>query len=372
LTFLSTLQCWLVYSRHDAPLAAVKLPIVQVTPNQAERILERLLQTPDAPPVYLEGAPGIGKSSVVHAVSAKLSLPVLDVRAAYLTPPDLIGLPALERDVGRTVYYLPEFLPLPNTSGLLVLEELPSAAPAIQVALYQLLLDRRVGWRYELPDGWRVVATGNRLEDGYTHPLSNATATRLLRLELRADLEEFSIWALEHRLHPMVLSFVGRNPQLLHAPNEVSPHHPNPRTWAFASAVLKAFAGDMNSADLEPALAGVLGDGAARMFTAFLKLSAFLPDVENVLERGVMPQGIPKLSERPDIVYAYTNALVAALAGRVTPARVRNFVKAITVLEIEAAMLAARLALKLRGVDAILGQVPEWKAFYTRHAALLG
>ena len=345
---------------------------MQVTPNQAERILERLLRTPNAPPVYLEGAPGIGKSSVVHAVSAKLSLPVLDVRAAYLTPPDLIGLPALERDSGRTVYYLPEFLPLPDTSGLLVLEELPSAAPAIQVALYQLLLDRRVGWRYELPAGWRVVATGNRLEDGYAHPLSNATATRLLRLELRADLEEFSIWALEHRLHPMVLSFVGRNPQLLHARNEVSPHHPNPRTWAFASAVLKAFVGDMNSADLEPALAGALGDGAARMFTAFLKLSAFLPDVENVLERGVMPQGIPKLSERPDIVYAYTNALVAALAGRVTLARVRNFVKAITVLEVEAAMLAARLALKLRGVDAILGQVPEWKAFYTRHAALLG
>ena len=345
---------------------------VQVTPNQAERILERLLRTPDAPPVYLEGAPGIGKSSVVHAVSAKLGLSVLDVRAAYLTPPDLIGLPALERDLGRTVYYLPEFLPLPDTSGLLVLEELPSATPAIQVALYQLLLDRRVGWRYELPVGWRVVATGNRLEDGYAHPLSNATATRLLRLELRADLEEFTVWGLNRGLHPLVLSFLGRNPQLLHAPSETSPHHPNPRTWAFASRVLAAFAGDLESADLEPALAGVLGDGAARMLTAFIKLSAFLPDVEAVLERGLIPQSIPKLTDRPDIVYAYTNALVAALARRVTPARVRNFVKAITGLEVEAAMLAARLALKLRGVDAILGDVPEWKAFYTRHAALLG
>ena len=261
---------------------------------------------------------------------------------------------------------------MPDTSGLLVLEELPSATPAIQVALYQLLLDRRVGWRYELPAGWRVVATGNRLEDGYAHPLSNATATRLLRLELRADLEEFTVWGLNRGLHPLVLSFLGRNPQLLHAPSETSPHHPNPRTWAFASRVLAAFAGDLESADLEPALAGVLGDGAARMLTAFLKLSAFLPDVEAVLERGLIPQSIPKLTDRPDIVYAYTNALVAALARRVTPARVRNFVKAITGLEVEAAMLAARLALKLRGVDAILGDVPEWKAFYTRHAALLG
>ncbi len=344
---------------------------MQVTPNQAERILERLLRTPHAPPVYLEGAPGIGKSSVVHAVSARLELPVLDVRAAYLTPPDLIGLPALERDTHRTTYYLPEFLPLEGTSGLLVLEELPSAAPAIQVALYQLLLDRRVGWRYELPAGWRVVATGNRLEDGYTHPLSNATATRLLRLELRADLDEFSAWGVGHGIHAMVLAFLARNPQLLHQPLEGSPHHPNPRTWAFASQVLDAFSDELDSTDLEPALAGVLGDGAARAFTAFLKLSAFVPDVEAILERGALPQGLPGLRDRPDVVYAYASALVAALARRVTPPRVRNFVRAVTALEVEAAMLSARLALKIRGVDAILSDVPEWRAFYTRHAALL-
>ncbi|NJK46642.1 MAG: AAA domain-containing protein [Pleurocapsa sp. SU_196_0] len=175
---------------------------MQVTLNTAKRILERLLPVHATPPVYLEGAPGVGKSAIVHAVAATLDLPVLDVRAAYLTPPDLIGLPALERDSGRTTYYLPEFLPEPLTKGILVLEELPSAAPAIQVALYQLLLDRRVGWRYELPPGWRVVATGNRLEDGYTHPLSNAMATRLLRLEIRADLEEFTAYAVQHARSP--------------------------------------------------------------------------------------------------------------------------------------------------------------------------
>jgi MoxR-like ATPase len=345
---------------------------MQVTPNQTKRILERLLNAPDAPPVYLEGAPGVGKSSIVHQVSTTLNLPVLDVRAAYLTPPDLIGLPALERDSGRTTYYLPEFLPQPDTKGILVLEELPSATPAIQVALYQLLLDRRVGWRYELPAGWRVIATGNRLEDGYTHPLSNAMATRLLRLEIRADLEEFTQYAVQNGLHPMVTAFVTRNPQLLHQPLENSPHHPNPRTWAMASSVLYAFKDDLDSSDLEPALAGVLGDGAARAFTAFLKLIAFVPDVEDILERGQLPRSVPKLSERPDIVYAYANALVSALGNRVTPARVRNFARAIADLEVEAAMLAARLALKLRGVDAILAGVPEWKTFYTRHQAVLG
>ncbi len=345
---------------------------MNVTPNQAARILERLLNAgTDAPPVYLEGPPGVGKSSVVHQVAQKLGLDVTDVRAAYLTPPDLIGLPALERDTGRTTYFLPEFLPLEGTSGVLVLEELASAPPAIQVALYQLLLDRRVGWRYKLPDGWRVIATGNRLEDGWTHPLSPALATRLLRLEVRADLDEFLQFGLERGVHPMVAAFLSRNPQLLHQPLENSPHHPNPRTWAMASTVLKAFDGDLDSLDLEPALAGVLGDGAARAFTAFLKLAAFVPDVENVLERGVLPRGLPKLSERPDVVYAYSSSLVSALAAKITPARVRNFARAISELEVEAAMLAARLALKQRGVDALLAGVPEWKAFFERHQAVL-
>ncbi len=345
---------------------------MNVTPNQAARILERLLNAPtDAPPVYLEGPPGVGKSSVVHQVAQKLALPVTDVRAAYLTPPDLIGLPALERDTGRTTYYLPEFLPTEGTSGVLVLEELASAPPAIQVALYQLLLDRRVGWRYKLPDGWRVIATGNRLEDGWTHPLSPALATRLLRLEVRADLDEFLQFALNHDAHPMVTAFLSRNPHLLHQPLENSPHHPNPRTWAMTSTVLKAFEGDLDSSDLEPAVAGVLGDGAARAFTAFLKLAAFVPDVELVLERGVLPKGLPKLTERPDVVYAYSSSLVSALAGKITPARVRNFARAISELEVEAAMLAARLALKQRGVDALLAGVPEWKAFFERHQAVL-
>ena len=343
---------------------------MNVTPNQAARILERLLHTStSAPPVYLEGPPGVGKSSIVHQVAARLGLEVTDVRAAYLTPPDLIGLPALERESGRTTYYLPEFLP-ESGSGVLVLEELASATPAIQVALYQLLLDRRVGWRYQLPAGWRVIATGNRLEDGWTHPLSPALATRLLRLEVRADLDEFLAYGLEHGLHPHISAFLSRNPNLLHQPLENSPHHPNPRTWVMAGHVLEAFKDELDSSDLEPALAGVLGDGAARTFTGFLKLAAFVPDVEAVLERGQMPR-LPGLRERPDVVYAYATALVTALTQRITPGRVRHFARAIVELEVEAAMLAARLALKQRGVDELLAASPEWKSFYTRHQGVL-
>ena len=342
---------------------------VNVTPNGASRILERLLTRADAPPVYLEGPPGVGKSSVVHEVARKLGLAVTDVRAAYLTPPDLIGLPALERDTGRTTYYLPEFLP-ESGAGVLVLEELASATPAIQVALYQLLLDRRVGWRYRLPEGWRVLATGNRLEDGWTHPLSPALATRMLRLEVRADLDEFMAYGLEHGLSPLVTAFLARHPHLLHHPLENSPHHPNPRTWEMAGRVLDAFEGQLDSQDLEPALAGVLGDGAARSFSGFLKLAAFVPDVEAVLERGAIPK-VPSLRERPDVVYAYTTALVTALTRKITPGRVRHFARAIVELEVEAAMLAARLALKQRGVDELLAASPEWKRFYTEHQAVL-
>jgi hypothetical protein len=175
---------------------------------------------------------------------------------------------------------------------------------------------------------------------------------------------------LNHNLHPFVSAFVSKNPHLLHQTLEQSPHHPNPRTWMMASSVLKTF-DDPNSGDLEPALAGVLGDGVARTFTAFLKLIAFVPDVEEVLERGVIPRNVPKLSERPDVVYAYANSLVSALSARVTPGRVRHFARAVSELEVEAAMLAARLALRIRGVDALLASVPEWKAFYAKHAAIL-
>jgi hypothetical protein len=73
----------------------------------------------------------------------------------------LRGLPVADNGISK--WYPPEFLPR-NDKGILFLDEIDMAPPAMQGVAQQLILDRRVG-SYTVPDGWYVWAAGNRKED---------------------------------------------------------------------------------------------------------------------------------------------------------------------------------------------------------------
>ena len=63
---------------------------------------------------------------------------------------------------------------------ILFLDELTSAAPAVQAATYQLILNRRIG-KYVLPDNVVLVAAGNRESDkGVSYRMPTPLANRFI------------------------------------------------------------------------------------------------------------------------------------------------------------------------------------------------
>ena len=115
-------------------------------------------------------------------------LQVVDVRALLLDPVDLRGIPWRD-GADRTRWAPPAFLPPSDADGrwLINLEELPSALPMVQAALYQLVLDRKCG-EYELPEGAALIACGNREGDrGVVHRMPAPLASRFVHLEIRVD-----------------------------------------------------------------------------------------------------------------------------------------------------------------------------------------
>ena len=96
-------------------------------------------------PVILWGAPGSAKSAVAQQVAADAGREYVDVRALLLDPVDLRGI-AWRDSADRTRWAPPAFLPPTDDPGrwLINLQELPSAVPMVQAALYQLVLDRKV------------------------------------------------------------------------------------------------------------------------------------------------------------------------------------------------------------------------------------
>lgn len=178
------------------------------------------------------GPPGIGKSSIVAQTAAHFGLGFIDVRLSQLAPTDLRGLPVPEDGVSR--WYPPEFLPR-DGRGILFLDELNMAPPAMQGMAQQLILDRRVG-SYAVPAGWFIWAAGNRKEDrAAVFDMPAPLANRFVHLEVEPDFDNFKAYALAHGLHEQIIAFLSYRSALLHRMDPQQSAWPSPRSWAMAS-----------------------------------------------------------------------------------------------------------------------------------------
>ena len=125
-----------------------------VTPGEARTRIKACFATKR--PVFLWGPPGIGKSEIIEGITQELGGICYDVRLSQLEPTDIRGIPFFNKDNGKMDWAEPIDLPDAETCAqyptvVLFLDEMNSAAPAVQAAGYQLILNRRIG-KYKLPD----------------------------------------------------------------------------------------------------------------------------------------------------------------------------------------------------------------------------
>ncbi|VFQ45944.1 AAA family ATPase [Desulfoluna butyratoxydans] len=231
-------------------------------------------------PTFLWGPPGIGKSQVVRQTADAMGLELIDIRAILLDPVDLRGIPRIGDD-GTSTWCAPSFLPRSGT-GVLFLDELNAAPPLVQAACYQLVLDRRLG-EYTLPEGWAIIAAGNREQDrAVTHRMPSALANRFVHIDFSVDHEEWLTWAEAHDIAPEVTSFIRFRPKLLHDfdPERADKAFPSPRSWEFVSRLM---GGGMEKSMLSELVAGTVGKGAAAEFCGYVTIRHQLPDPESIL-----------------------------------------------------------------------------------------
>ena len=100
---------------------------------------------------------------------------------------------------------------------MLFLDELNAAPAMVQASCYQLVLDRKLG-EYVLPDGWAIVAAGNRNSDrAATNRMPTPLRNRFVHLEFEVDTQEWSEWAFQAGVRPEVIAFLPFSPELLSA-----------------------------------------------------------------------------------------------------------------------------------------------------------
>jgi len=319
---------------------------VTVKPSLAITILKSGLSV--NVPMFLWGPPGIGKSQIVAQVAADLELPLIDIRAVLLDPVDLRGVPSVENGVTR--WNPPIFLPTEG-EGVLFLDELSQAPDSVQSSLLQLVLDRKLG-EYHMPEGWRILAAGNRVTDGtFSRKISKALGSRFAtHLELAVDLDEWCAWAVNNDVPSEIVSFLRLRPDLLHHfdPKALGNSFPCPRVWANVGQ----FMGILPEEAELPFFAGALGFGPAAEFTSYLQIYRDLPDVEDIMrdpDAAVVPRD-------PSVLYA----LCGAMSRKVTSGNVAPAFRYMKRLPSEFQVVWLRDALQAEPLLATTGEFSDW------------
>ena len=134
--------------------------------------------------LLLEDVPGVGKTTLAHALAATFSLDFQRVQfTSDLLPSDIIGVSVYERETGQF-----RFHPGPIFTGLLLADEINRASPKTQSALLEAMAENQVtvdGQTHALSQPFFVVATQNPLDLNGTFPLPDSQLDRfMLRLSL--------------------------------------------------------------------------------------------------------------------------------------------------------------------------------------------
>jgi hypothetical protein len=291
-------------------------------------------------PVLLWGGPGTGKSAVIRALGASINLPVVTVIASLREPADFAGLPVVAAD-GSIRLAEPSWAKtlIAYGRGILFLDEITTAPPAVQAALLRVVLERVVG-DVALPDAVSVVAAANPPEiaaGGWdlTPPLAN----RFCHLDWSVDVARYlealtSGWpepaAAESpptdpgagiRVRSVLAGFLRSRPTLLYAlPQDIASTGrawPSPRSWDMAAALwAEAESAEADDETVLTLIAGCVGPGAARELLTWRR-EADLPDPEAILAD---PTSF-RLPERADRQFAILSAVAAAVQTNPTKER---------------------------------------------------
>lgn len=258
-----------------------------VTPNSLIAAVKEAIKVQR--PIMIYSAPGCGKSDIIHQIGHELGRPVIDIRLALYDPSDIKGFPYFD-PITQSMKWAPSSeLPRdPDSTAIVFLDELVSAAPSTQAAAYQLVLNRKVG-EYVLPKNCVIVAAGNRASDrGVVYKMPMPLANRFVHLDLKVDVEQWIDWALKKGLHKDVVGYISHQKQDLFTFDPKSSGHAfaTPRTWEFTSQFLdnEENMGEETALDL---ISGTIGDGLALKFNAYRKTSAKLPKAMDILEGKV-------------------------------------------------------------------------------------
>lgn len=257
-------------------------------------------------PIFLVGAPGVGKTSLYFQVVSELGWEMLVDFPVTLDPTVIGGFPHPADDGFIDLKPIRRYQKLVETKKPTVLfwDDLGQAPTEVQAVAMQVVLAKRIG-NFSLSKEVRVVAASNRRQDlAGVRQVLEPLKSRFLIIELEPDLKSWTTWAFRNNIDTRVIAYLQFRPDDLNnfRPTSEMSQSPSPRGWERVSDCLRV----MPRETWPKVVYGNVGEAAAANFISFIEMEEKLPSVEYLIEN---PGEIENIND-PGARWAITTSLI--------------------------------------------------------------
>ena len=173
-------------------------------------------------PIFLLGAPGIGKTAIMEQISQEMGIALVSYSMTHHTRQSALGLPFIAHKVyaGQefdiSEYTMSEIIASIYETmeegglkeGILFLDEINCVSETLAPSMLQFLQYKVFG-RHRVPDGWVIVTAGNPPEyNKSVREFDVVTMDRLKLLEVEPDYRIWKEYAREMQVHNAILNYL--------------------------------------------------------------------------------------------------------------------------------------------------------------------
>ena len=296
--------------------------------------------------IFIWGAPGIGKTEILHQVAKELDIAVIEWHLSQIEPTDFRGIPKIENIIGsddskdeRTVWKLPSIFPTSNgkngKGGIMFFDEMNRAPQMVLSASLALALSGKHG-DYDLPPRWIIIAAGNRKDDINTTDLTDDPIlwNRFAHVNYTPTVDDWVKWALTKKdINPFLISYLQYHPNYFHRLDleSGSPVWASPRSWEMASQDEYNYRGEdwskkLTYPQIQKIYTKYVGLEPTLDFINYMKLQEFFSekDIQDIYDGNAEYKKI-KWPTRPDQIRACSIAIATFKQGKhLTADEVKN------------------------------------------------
>ena len=173
-------------------------------------------------PIFLLGAPGIGKTAIMEQIAQELQIALVSYSMTHHTRQSALGLPFItHKTYGNLSYDVSEYTmseiiasvyDVMEESGLkegiLFLDEINCVSETLAPSMLQFLQYKVFG-RHQVPEGWVIVTAGNPPEyNKSVREFDVVTLDRMKILEVEADYAAWREYAADRGIHTAITNYL--------------------------------------------------------------------------------------------------------------------------------------------------------------------